>query len=144
MSRPLRMRQPGQQGRTRTSTLSFRQREPDSCLAHYDEENDPGKTAAPGDGPTGMPAWTDDSGGSRAERYGYVNRVIADDELDEEVSRIASRLARLDHDAIARTKSYGDRVTLPADSELPPTIADLTGHGLGQPAPRRPARGPPP
>ena len=29
------------------------------------------------------------------------------------------RLARFDHDAIARTKSYVDQVTLPADSELP-------------------------
>jgi hypothetical protein len=84
-----------------------------------------------------MPAWTDDFDGSRTERHRYVNRVIADDELDEEVSRISSRLARLDHDAIARTKSYVDRVRLPADGELPPTIADLTGHGPGQPATRR-------
>jgi enoyl-CoA hydratase/carnithine racemase len=68
-------------------------------------KNDPGETEAPGDGPTGMPAWTGDFGGSRAEQYGYVNRVVADDELDGEVSRIASRLARFDHDAIARTKS---------------------------------------
>jgi hypothetical protein len=36
-----------------------------------------------------MPAWADDFDGSRAEQYRYVNRVIADDELDEEVSRIA-------------------------------------------------------
>jgi enoyl-CoA hydratase/carnithine racemase len=72
-----------------------------------------------------MPAWADDSGGSRAEQCGYVNGVIADDELDEEVSRIASRLARFDHDAIARARSYGDRGTLPADSELPPVIARL-------------------
>ena len=41
----------------------------------------------------------------RAEQYGYVNRLIADDELDDEVDQIASRLARFDHDAIARTKS---------------------------------------
>jgi enoyl-CoA hydratase/carnithine racemase len=56
----------------------------------------------------------DDFDGPRAERYGYVNRVIADDRLDDEVDEIASRLARFDHDAIARTKSYVDRVTLPA------------------------------
>jgi hypothetical protein len=54
-----------------------------------------------------MPTWTGDFGGSRAEQYGYVNRVIAGDVLDEEVSRIVSRLARFDHDAIARVKSYG-------------------------------------
>jgi hypothetical protein len=36
------------------------------------------------------------------------------------VVSIASRLAPFDHDAITRTKSYVDQVTLPADSELPP------------------------
>jgi enoyl-CoA hydratase/carnithine racemase len=56
----------------------------------------------------------DDFDGPRAEQYGYVNRVIADDRLDDEVDQIASRLARFDHDAIARTKSHVDRVTLPA------------------------------
>lgn len=47
----------------------------------------------------------DDLDGPRAEQYGYVNRLIADDHLDAEVEEIASRLARLDHDAIVRTKS---------------------------------------
>jgi enoyl-CoA hydratase/carnithine racemase len=47
----------------------------------------------------------DDLDGPRAERYGYVNRLIADDQLDGEVDQIASRLARFDHEAIARTKS---------------------------------------
>jgi enoyl-CoA hydratase/carnithine racemase len=47
----------------------------------------------------------DDLDGGRAERYGYLNRLIADDELDDEVDQIASRLAHFDHDAIARTKS---------------------------------------
>ena len=46
-----------------------------------------------------------DLDGPRAERYGYVNRVIADHQLDAEVKAIATRLARFDHDAIARTKS---------------------------------------
>src|SRR3954463_2423605 len=55
----------------------------------------------------------DDLDGSRAEQYGYVNRAIADDRLDAEVDEIASRLARFDHDAIARTKSYVDQVTPP-------------------------------
>ena len=54
----------------------------------------------------------DDLDGPRAELYGYVNRVIADDRLDNEVDAIASRLARLDHDALVRTKSYVDEVTL--------------------------------
>ena len=37
-------------------------------------------------------------------------RMIADDQLDGEVDAIAARLARLDHDAIARTKSHVDRL----------------------------------
>jgi hypothetical protein len=48
-----------------------------------------GQDRGTGDTPTGMPAWADDFDGLRAEQYRYVNRVIADDELDEEVSRIA-------------------------------------------------------
>ena len=67
----------------------------------------------------------DDLDGPRAEQYGYVNRAIADDELDDEVDQIASRLARFDHEAIGRTKSYVDQVTLPADSEFPPPLADF-------------------
>lgn len=67
----------------------------------------------------------DDFDGPRAELYGYVNRLIADKDLDAEIQAIASRLARFDHDAIARTKSYVDRVTLPLDSELPPALQDF-------------------
>jgi enoyl-CoA hydratase/carnithine racemase len=59
----------------------------------------------------------DDLDGPAAEQYGYVNRAIVDDELDQEVDEIASRAARFDQDAIARTKSYVDRVTLPAYSD---------------------------
>ena len=36
----------------------------------------------------------DDLDGPRAEQYGYVNRLIADDQLEAEVEAIASRLAR--------------------------------------------------
>jgi enoyl-CoA hydratase/carnithine racemase len=182
----------------------FASANPDFYLAHYDVENDPGRTAALGVGPTGMPAWTDvlvrlsrapvvsiasirgrargagsefilacdlrfasrentllgqfevgiglvpggapmarlarlagrgraleillvadDLDGPRAAEYGYVNRVIADGELDDEVDAMASRLARFDRDAIARTKSYVDRVTLPADDELTGPLADF-------------------
>jgi hypothetical protein len=51
-------------------------------------------------------------GTPRAEQYGYVNRLIADDQLD-------------DHDAIARTKSHVDQVTLPDNSELGPPWNDF-------------------
>jgi enoyl-CoA hydratase/carnithine racemase len=75
----------------------------------------------------------DDLDGPRAEQYGYVNRAIADDELDAEVDRIATRLARFDHTAIARTKHFVDQVTLPPDSELPPALADFFA-AFGRPA----------
>ena len=67
----------------------------------------------------------DDLDGPRAEQYGYVNRVIADNELDAEVEAIATRLARFDHEAIVRTKSYVDKITLPPDSELGPAGNDF-------------------
>jgi enoyl-CoA hydratase/carnithine racemase len=54
----------------------------------------------------------DDLDGPRAEQYGYVNRTIADEWLADEVEDIASRLARVDREALARTKSYVDQVTL--------------------------------
>jgi len=176
----------------------------DFYLAHYDVENDLGRSAALGVGPTGLPAWVDvlvrlarapvvsiasirgrargagsefvlacdlrfasrentllgqwevgvgvvpgggpmarlsrlvgrgralevllvadDLDGLRAEQYGYVNRVIADNQLDAEVEAIASRLARFDHDAIARTKSFVDQITLPDNSELGPAWNDF-------------------
>jgi enoyl-CoA hydratase/carnithine racemase len=73
----------------------------------------------------------EDFDGPRAEQYGYVNRAVADERLDDVVGAIASRLARFDHEALARTKSYVDRVTLPAESEFPHALTDffeLFGH----------------
>lgn len=67
----------------------------------------------------------DDFDGPRAEKYGYVNRLIDDSRLDEEVNQIASRIARFDREALARTKYYVDRVTLPADQELVLALADF-------------------
>jgi enoyl-CoA hydratase/carnithine racemase len=52
--------------------------------------------------------------GSRAERYGLVNRAIADELLDDEVDEIAWRLAGLDHDAVAHTKACVGRAPEPA------------------------------
>ncbi len=186
------------------NVVVFDSANPDFYLAHYDVENDPGRSAALGVGPTGLPAWNDvlvrlarapvvsiasirgrargagsefvlacdlrfgsrentvlgqfevgigvipgggpmarlsrlvgrgraleillvadDFDGPRAEQYGYLNRLIADDRLDDEVEDIAMRLARFDHDAIGRTKAYVDQVTLPADSELAPPLNDF-------------------
>jgi enoyl-CoA hydratase/carnithine racemase len=71
----------------------------------------------------------DDIDGPRAEQYGYVNRTIADDELDDEVEAMASRLARCDHDAIARTKAHVDRAEI-ATRASPPG-RDWTAHREG-------------
>jgi enoyl-CoA hydratase/carnithine racemase len=186
------------------NVIVFDSANPDFFLAHYDVENDPGRTAALGTGPTGMPAWldllarlarapvvsicsirgrargagsefilacdlrfasrentllgqfevgigvvpggapmarlsrlvgrgraleillvADDLDGPRAAQYGYVNRAITDHQLEAEVEMMAARLARFDHEAIARTKAHVDRATLPPDSELLPATADF-------------------
>jgi enoyl-CoA hydratase/carnithine racemase len=89
----------------------------------------------------------DDIDAALAERYGYVNRVVPDDRLDEETDRMARRIASFDKQAIAETKAFVDATTLPADDELPPALtafftsasraatqarlAALASHGLG-------------
>jgi enoyl-CoA hydratase/carnithine racemase len=90
----------------------------------------------------------DDIDAARAERYGYVNRVVPDAELEAETDRIARRLASFDKHAIAETKALVDATTLPADDELPAALnaffassarpatqarlAALVAHGLGR------------
>jgi enoyl-CoA hydratase/carnithine racemase len=89
----------------------------------------------------------DDIDAELAARYGYVNRVVPDEELDGETDRMARRLASFDKQAIAVTKAFVDATTLPADDELPPGLAavvtsssrqstqarmaTLAAHGLG-------------
>jgi enoyl-CoA hydratase/carnithine racemase len=64
----------------------------------------------------------DDIDAALAERYGYVNRVVPDDQLERETDRIARRLASFDKRAIAETKAFVDATTLPDDDELPPAL----------------------
>ena len=89
----------------------------------------------------------DDIDAALAERYGYVNRVVPDDGLEEETERVARRLASFDKQAIAEAKAFVDAATLPDDEELPPALgaffassvrpatqarlAALASHGLG-------------
>jgi enoyl-CoA hydratase/carnithine racemase len=89
----------------------------------------------------------DDIDAALAERYGYVNRVVADDRLEQETDRVARRLASFDKQAIAEAKAFVDATTLPDDAELPPALtafftsssrpttqarlAALASHGLG-------------
>src|SRR5690242_1366788 len=89
----------------------------------------------------------DDIDAALAERFGYVNRVVPDDRLEEETDRVARRLASFDKLAIAEIKVFVDAITLPDDTELPPgltafftsttrpttqaRLAALVSHGLG-------------
>jgi enoyl-CoA hydratase/carnithine racemase len=90
----------------------------------------------------------DDIDAARAERYGYVNRVVPDDQLDGETDRVARRLESFDKQAIAETKALVDVASLPDDAELAPAlsaffasagrpgaqtrVAALAAHGYGQ------------
>jgi enoyl-CoA hydratase/carnithine racemase len=90
----------------------------------------------------------DDIEAALAERYGYVNRVVADDRLEQETDRMARRLASFDKQAIAETKALADAASLPDDAELAPAltaffasagrpaaqarVAALAAHGYGQ------------
>ena len=60
----------------------------------------------------------DDVGGDLAERYGYVNRSLPDDELDAFVESLAMRISTFDREAIAETKRLVDISSLPPDSEI--------------------------
>src|SRR5262245_64984149 len=62
----------------------------------------------------------DDIGGDLAERYGYVNRSLADAELDGFVDALARRIASFDKQAIADTKHLVDVASLPSDAEIAP------------------------
>ncbi|MEJ1109479.1 MULTISPECIES: enoyl-CoA hydratase/isomerase family protein [unclassified Kribbella] len=62
----------------------------------------------------------DDFPAALAERYGYVNRVVPDSELDDFVDRFARRIAGFDKTAIVSAKGLLDLASLPADDEFGP------------------------
>jgi len=61
---------------------------------------------------------SEDIRGSDAERLGYVNRALADAELDSFVDTLATRIASFDKWAIANTKRLVNEASLPPDVEL--------------------------
>jgi enoyl-CoA hydratase/carnithine racemase len=75
----------------------------------------------------------DDISGDLAERYGYVNRSLADAELDGFVDALAMRIASFDKKAIADTKRLVDVASLPPDAEIAPEW-DAFVASLGRPA----------
>jgi enoyl-CoA hydratase/carnithine racemase len=64
----------------------------------------------------------DDFPGPLAERYGYVNRTVPDDQLDRFVDEIARRVAGFEKPTLVEAKRFVDEVTLPHDSVFPPAL----------------------
>ena len=75
----------------------------------------------------------DDIGGDLAELWGYVNRSLPDEELDDFVDNLARRIASFDKQALAATKHLVDVASLPPDSEIVPEWRALLD-ALGRPA----------
>jgi enoyl-CoA hydratase/carnithine racemase len=60
----------------------------------------------------------DDFDAEIAERYGWVNRTLNDDELDSFVDSLARRLASFDRETLSAAKAQINRFGMPTASEL--------------------------
>jgi enoyl-CoA hydratase/carnithine racemase len=60
----------------------------------------------------------DDFDADIAERYGWVNRALSDDDLDSFVESLAVRLASFDHGTLSAAKAQINRFGMPTVSEL--------------------------
>src|SRR5512136_2228237 len=60
----------------------------------------------------------DDFDADIAERYGWVNRTLDDDELDSFVDLLVQRLASFDREALAAAKAQVNRFGTPTTNEL--------------------------
>jgi len=67
----------------------------------------------------------DDFRGDLAERYGYVNRAVPDDELDGFVDALARRMAGFEKEALVGAKRFVDEASLPDDSVFPPALDEF-------------------
>jgi len=63
-----------------------------------------------------------DYDGDLAERYGYVNRAIADADFEQFVTDFATRVSAFDVRALQEIKQFVNAVSLPDDSEFPPQM----------------------
>ncbi|SAL45002.1 short chain enoyl-CoA hydratase [Caballeronia cordobensis] len=61
-----------------------------------------------------------DFDGALAERYGYVNRALPDDELDDFVDALATRIGSFDKESLAVIKQHVNAETLPPDTSVAP------------------------
>src|ERR1700719_1808808 len=67
-----------------------------------------------------------DFDGDTAERYGYVNRALPDDELDGFVDALARRIASFDRRPIAAAKNLINQVSLPSADRLLDSLTSFT------------------
>jgi enoyl-CoA hydratase/carnithine racemase len=74
----------------------------------------------------------DDFDADIAERYGWVNRTLDDDDLDAFVDTLASRLASFDRETIGAAKTQINRFGMPTAAELQSSI-DLFFPALASP-----------
>jgi len=65
----------------------------------------------------------DDFPAQRAAEYGYVNRVLPDEELDDFVDAFARRVAGFDKTAVAGTKELVDAGSLPPEEEFAASLS---------------------
>jgi enoyl-CoA hydratase/carnithine racemase len=77
----------------------------------------------------------DDFDGELAERYGYVNRAIPDDEFDNFIDHFARRVAAFDRQGLMDIKQFVNKFSLPDDEEFPPQMNALR-QAVARPAPR--------
>jgi len=61
---------------------------------------------------------SDDYPGELAERYGWVNRTVDDEDLDALVDTLARRIASYDKESIAAVKQQINRYTLPSPEDM--------------------------
>jgi enoyl-CoA hydratase/carnithine racemase len=64
----------------------------------------------------------EDFNGELAERYGYVNRAIPDDEFEDFVDRFARRVSTFDRQALTDIKHFVNEASLPGDEGFPPQM----------------------
>src|SRR6202022_2015055 len=69
---------------------------------------------------------SNDFDGDTAERYGYVNRALPDDELDGFVDALARRIASFDRRPIAAAKNLINHVSLPSADRLLDSLTSFT------------------
>jgi enoyl-CoA hydratase/carnithine racemase len=75
----------------------------------------------------------EDFDGELAERYGYVNRAIPDEEFESFVDHFARRVSTFDRQALTDIKHFVNKVSLPADEEFPPQM-DAFWEAVARPA----------